>query len=53
LLDQKEAKNQGEMPNPFFLHTGLRNAARKNVFHTISPKAAALLPKYVLVEEVL
>jgi len=47
-LEKKETKIQGETPNPFFLHTGLRSAARKNVFRTVSPKSAAPLPTCAL-----
>jgi len=50
LLDQKEAKNQGETPNPIlFSRKSPRNATEKIVFHTVSPKSAAPLPTYAAV----
>jgi hypothetical protein len=39
LLDQKEAKNQGETPNPIlFSRKNLRNSTEKIVFRAVSPK---------------
>lgn len=47
LLDQKEQKNQGEIPNPILIaHKKLRTTTEKIVFHTISSKSAALLQTY-------
>jgi hypothetical protein len=47
LLDQKEAKNQGERPTPIlFSHKNLRNTTEKIVVRSLSPKSAALLPTY-------
>jgi hypothetical protein len=45
LLEPKEPKIQGEKPYPFFLYSkSLRNATKKNVYRSFSPKSAAPLP---------
>jgi len=44
-LEKKEPKIQDEKPYPFFLRSkNLRNATRKNVYRSFSPKSAAPLP---------
>ncbi len=46
-LGKKEPKTQGERLTPIlFSLKNLRSAAEKIIVHTLSPKAAALLPTY-------